>query len=113
MAEKPKKYETLFVLHPDQAGKAKEYVERFKRVLETLGGQVTHVEEWGLRDLAYRIQKQGKGYYILMHFTALAAALNELERNLKLSEGVIRHITVRLEEQEAASPGKPEAAAAG
>lgn len=113
MAERPKKYETLFVLHPDQAGKAKEYIERFEKILETLGGKVTHVEEWGMRDLAYRIQKQSKGYYVLMHFWALVATLNELERNLKLSEGVIRHITVRLDDQEAEPAAKLESAAAG
>jgi len=93
------RYETVFVIHPDHAGKAKEFIERFKKIVEGLSAVVTHVEEWGIRDLAYRIQKQTKGYYTLMQYTAPPDAVAELDRNLKLSEGVIRHLTVRVEEE--------------
>jgi small subunit ribosomal protein S6 len=100
------RYETVFILHPEQAPRAKEFIERFKGILEGLGGVAAHVEEWGIRDLAYRIQKQSKGHYTLMQYTAPPNAVAELDRNLKLSEGVIRHLTVRVEEDSAASkPG--------
>lgn len=102
------RYETVFILHPEQSAKAKEFIERFKRILEGLGGVGAHVEEWGLRDLAYRIQKQSKGYYTLMQYMAPPNAVAELDRNLKLSEGVIRHLTVRVEEDSAASKPEPE-----
>lgn len=100
------RYETMFVIHPEHAGKAKEFIDRFKKIIEGLNGSVTHVEEWGMRELAYRIEKQTKGYYNLMQFTAPPNAVAELDRNLKLSEGVIRHLTVRREEETPATkPG--------
>lgn len=92
-------YETVFIVHPDQGGRAKEFIEPFKKLIEGLGATETHVEEWGMRDLAYRIQKQGKGYYTLLRYRASASVVGELERNLKLSEGVLRYLSVRLEEE--------------
>jgi small subunit ribosomal protein S6 len=56
-------YETLFVVHPEKGPRMKEFIERFKKVVEGQEGTVAHVDEWGLRDLAYRIDKQAKGFY--------------------------------------------------
>lgn len=75
----------------------KEFIERFKKVIEGQQGTVTHVDEWGSRDLAYRIQKQSRGYYTLMRYNASGAAVEELERNLKLTDGILRYLTVRAE----------------
>jgi small subunit ribosomal protein S6 len=105
------RYETVFVLHLDHAGKAKEFIDRFTKIIEGFNGVVTHIEEWGSRELAYHIQKQSKGYYSLMQFTAPPTAVAELDRNLKLSEGVIRHLTVRLEDETPATTLEPEARA--
>ncbi|MGH7831204.1 MAG: 30S ribosomal protein S6 [Candidatus Binatia bacterium] len=99
-------YETIFIVHPDQAGKAKEMTDTFKKLIEGLGATATQVEEWGMRDLAYRIRKQSRGYYNLLRYRAPAKAVEELERNLKLSEGVIRYLTVRLEE-DVSAPAAP------
>ena len=92
-------YETLFVVHPEKGPRIKEFVERFKKVVEGQEGTLAHVEEWGLRDLAYRIQKQGKGYYTLLRYQSSARAVEELERNLKLTDGVLRYLTVRSDEE--------------
>lgn len=92
-------YETLFVVHPDQGGKMKEWIDKFKRVIEGLDGKVSQVEEWGLRDLAYPIEKQAKGYYTLIQYSSSARTVEELERNMKLTDGLLRYITVRLEEE--------------
>lgn len=97
-------YETLFILHPDQGGRAKEFIDRFKKVIEQMGGTTSHVDEWGLRDLAYRVRKQTKGYYTLLQYRSSARVVEELERNMKLSDGVLRYLTVRLEENEKAIP---------
>jgi small subunit ribosomal protein S6 len=102
------RYETVFVLHPEQAARAKEFIERCRKIVEELGGAMAHVEEWGIRELAYRIQKQSKGYYSLLQYTAPPNAVTELDRNLKISEGVIRHLTVRVEEESATSKPEPE-----
>ena len=98
-------YETLFVVHPEKGPRMKEFIERFKKVIEGQAGTVSHVEEWGLRDLAYRIEKQGKGLYALLQYRSSARAVEELERNLKLTDGILRYLTVRAEEESAPAAG--------
>ena len=88
-------YETLFVVHPEKGPRMKEFIERFKKVIEGQDGSVTHVDEWGARDLAYRIEKQARGYYTLIRYNATGRAVDELERNLKLTDGILRYLTVR------------------
>ncbi len=90
-------YETLYIVRPDQGGRVKEFIDRFKKVIDALGGTISRVEEWGLRDLAYRIQKQAKGYYILLQYQSSGHAVEELERNMKLTDEVLRCLTVRLD----------------
>lgn len=97
-------YETIFIVHPDKGGTVKEYIDRFKKLVEEQGGTVSHLEEWGLRDLAYRIQKQTKGYYTLLQYRSTARAVEELERTMKLSDGVLRYLTVRVDESAQAAP---------
>lgn len=92
-------YETLFIIHPEKGGRVKEFIDRFKKVVEGLDGVVAHVEEWGLKDLAYRIEKQGKGFYTLLRYRSSSRAVEELERNLKLTDDVLRYLTVRLDEE--------------
>jgi len=91
-------YETLFVVHPEKGLRMKEFVEKFKKVVEGQAGTVSQVDEWGSRDLAYKIEKQSKGYYTLMRYHASGRAVEELERNLKLTDGILRYLTVRVEE---------------
>ena len=88
-------YETLFVVHPEKGTRVKEFIERFRKVIEAQEGVVSQVEEWGLRDLAYRINKQGKGYYTLLQYRSSGRAVEELERNLRLTDGILRYLTVR------------------
>lgn len=105
-------YETMFIVHPDHGGRLKEYVDSYKKIVETLGGSFDHVEEWGIRDLAYPIQKQTKGFYSLLRYHSTAGAVEELERTMKLSDGVLRYLTVRLEEgaEQAPRPAAKETA---
>lgn len=107
-------YETLFVVHPEKGARMKEFIERFKKVIEGQQGTVAHVDEWGSRDLAYRIQKQSRGYYTLMRYNASGAAVEELERNLKLTDGILRYLTVRAEaDSPTASPSASPSATRG
>src|SRR2546427_1722496 len=94
----------MFILHPERGGAVKEYIERLKKIVEERGGTVAHLEEWGLRDLAYRIQKQMKGYYTLLQYRSTARVVEELERTLKLSDGVLRYLTIRVDESAQAIP---------
>ena len=96
-------YETLFVVHPERGTRIKEFVERFKKVIEGQSGTLAHVDEWGMRDLAYRVDKQSKGHYVLLTYNASGRAVEELERNLKLTDGILRYLTVRAQETVSAS----------
>lgn len=93
-------YETLFILRPEQGPKAKEFIAKFTKVVEDRQGTVSYVEEWGNRELAYPIEKHSRGNYSLLRYRAPAGTVEELERTMKLSEGVMRCMTVRLEEEE-------------
>jgi len=92
-------YETMFVVHPEKGTRIKELIDRFKKVVEGQNGSVSHVDEWGLRDLAYRIEKQSKGFYVLLQYQSPARAVEELERNLRLTDDILRYLTVRVEEE--------------
>jgi small subunit ribosomal protein S6 len=101
-------YETLFVVHPEKGPRMKEFIERFKKVIEGQEGTVTHVDEWGARDLAYRIEKQARGFYTLLRYNATGKAVDELERNLKLTDGILRYLTVRADpDTPTVSPSAP------
>lgn len=91
-----REYETLFVQHPEVTeARCQEVNTRVRNIIEEQGGRVLSFEPWGIREIAYPIQKQKKGYYVLVRYQATPAAVNELERNLKLLEEVIRFLTVR------------------
>jgi small subunit ribosomal protein S6 len=70
------------------------------KILEENGGKVTKDEYWGLKSLAYRIKKNRKGHYSLMNIDAPAAALTEMERNMRLHEDVLRYMSIRVDEHE-------------
>ena len=100
-------YETMFLVHPEKGARIKEYVDKFKKVIEGQAGSVSQVEEWGMRDLAYRIQKQGKGFYTLLRYQATGRAVEELERNLRLTDGILRYLTVCAQETQSPSAVAP------
>jgi small subunit ribosomal protein S6 len=91
-------YEAMIAYHPDtgEAG-LKELLDRAKQVIGTSGGEVSQVVEWGLRDLAYRIEKQRRGLYYVIEFKGTGATVAELERNLRISDRVLRYITVQVD----------------
>ncbi|HXG17879.1 MAG TPA: 30S ribosomal protein S6 [Methylomirabilota bacterium] len=88
-------YETLCVFHPElPESRVKELAAWMQKLVENGQGSVLKVEEWGMRDLSYRIKKQRRGYFVRLEYDAEPAALKELERNLRLSEDVLRFISV-------------------
>jgi small subunit ribosomal protein S6 len=91
-------YETVFIVRPDLTeAQVKDMTDKFAKVIKDQGGKVTKTENWGLRTLAYRINKNRKGHYVLIEADAPGAAVIELERLLRLEEDVVRSLTVRLE----------------
>jgi small subunit ribosomal protein S6 len=91
-------YETVFMTRQDLAeNQVKDLTDAFVKILTDNGGKVLKVEQWGLRNLAYRINKNKKAHYALIESDASAEAVIELERNMRLNEDVLRSLTVRRE----------------
>jgi len=94
-----RKYESLFILRPDlEESKRVELIEKFKSIVNA-DGEIGTVEEWGMRKLAYEIEKFREGYYILFNFKANTTLPAELERNFKISEEVVRYVVINREEK--------------
>ena len=90
------KYEVVYIIDPaveDEARKA--LIARFNDLIAGNGGTVDKVEEWGKKRLAYAIDYKTEGYYVLVNFQAEAELPKELERNLQISDSVIRYLVIR------------------
>jgi small subunit ribosomal protein S6 len=95
-------YESVFIARQDATPQqVVALAEQLAQLIAAQGGKVTKTEQWGLRNLAYRIQKNRKGHYVLMNIDAPAAAVHEMERTLRINEDVLRYMTIRVEEPEA------------
>jgi small subunit ribosomal protein S6 len=91
-------YENVFIARQDLSGtQAEALADQFTTILTENGGTVAKREYWGLRTLGFRIKKNRKGHYILLNLDAPAAAVQEMERNMRLHEDVLRHLTVRVD----------------
>jgi small subunit ribosomal protein S6 len=94
-------YECVFIARQDiSAPQVEALTTAFSDIIVKDGGKVTKTEQWGLRNLAYRIKKNKKGHYVLFNIDAPAAAINEMERNMRLHEDILRFMTVKVEELE-------------
>jgi small subunit ribosomal protein S6 len=94
-------YEHVFLARQDLSQQQVDaLVEQYKGVIEANGGTVGRVENWGLKSLTYRVKKNRKAYYTLMDLNAPSAALNEMERQMGLSEDVLRFLTIKVEKHE-------------
>ncbi|NIP82311.1 MAG: 30S ribosomal protein S6 [Gemmatimonadetes bacterium] len=99
-----REYEIVYIFDPvlteDQVN---EKLEKFHQHITDGGGEITAVDHWGKRQLAYPINKKTSGYYVVVQFTAEASSLPELERTLKLDDDLVRYLIVL-------SEGEPTAA---
>jgi small subunit ribosomal protein S6 len=94
-------YENVFIARQDiSATQADALAETYSNVIAEHGGKVTKKENWGLRNIAYRIKKNRKGHYVLLNIDAPPAAVQEMERQMRISEDVLRYLTTRVEELE-------------
>lgn len=89
-------YETVFILTPVLSDvQMKETVDKFKGILEQEGAKIVNEENWGLRKLAYPIQKKSTGFYQLVEFDADSQVIDKLELNFRRDERVIRFLTFK------------------
>lgn len=94
-----REYETIFILRPDTANDGVSSVNtRLRGILDQMGGKVLKVDNWGKRKLAYEIRKQLKGIYLYWRYLATSGVVEELERNLRMLDSVIRYYTVKVDE---------------
>ncbi|MCE2483591.1 MAG: 30S ribosomal protein S6 [Alphaproteobacteria bacterium] len=91
-------YESVFVVRQDvSAQHVESLAERYGEMIRENGGEVAKTEYWGLRNLAYRVKKNRKGHYTMFNIDGPPAAVAELERNMRLSEDVLRYLTIRVD----------------
>src|SRR4030066_408888 len=91
-------YETVFIVTPVLSeAQMKEAVMKFKSLIKDDGGTVVHEEDWGLRKLAYPIQKKSTGFYYLFEYEVAGEAIEKIEISLKRDEKVMRFLTVSLD----------------
>ena len=92
-------YEHVIITRPDiSSNQVEELVADTIRKFENLGAKAGKTEYWGLRNLAYRVQKNRKAHYSLIEIDAPAAAVHEIERQHRINEDILRYMTVRVEE---------------
>ncbi len=93
-------YEELFIIRPDATEEeVAPLIEQLKSIITHDGGTLDKQENWGVRRLAYKLQKHSEGQYILLVFTAQASTVHELERRLRVNDMVLKFITVRIDEK--------------
>jgi len=94
-------YEHVFLTRQDaSAQQVEELSAQFKGVIEQMGGKVTKTEQWGVKSLSYRLYKNRKAHFTMFNVDAPPAALGEVERQQRLSEDVLRYLTIRVDELE-------------
>ena len=93
-------YEELFILKPDATEEeVDQVVEQIQQVITSQGGSAEKVDKWGVRKLAYSIQKQKEGFYVLVQFSSVPETVKEIERRLRVSDAVLKFLTVRIDEK--------------
>jgi small subunit ribosomal protein S6 len=92
-------YESVLIARQDiSAGQVDTLADEMEKIITDNGGSVARREYWGLRSLTYRMKKNRKGHYVMFNLDAPSDAVQEMERNLRLHEDVLRYMTIRLDE---------------
>ena len=91
-------YEVVFLVHPDQSEQVPAMIERYRSGIESKGGTIHRLEDWGRRQLAYPINKIHKAHYVLMNIECDNEALEELESAFRFNDAVLRNMVIRRDE---------------
>ncbi|MCP4355816.1 MAG: 30S ribosomal protein S6 [Proteobacteria bacterium] len=92
-------YENVMIIRPDLTSQQAEAIgKKFAEVVDANGGKMIKTENWKLRTLAYRIKKHKKGHYIMLGFEGTGDTVNELERQQKFADDLLRFLTIKVEE---------------
>jgi small subunit ribosomal protein S6 len=94
------RYDLIFIIQSDvPKDEIDNVIDRYKGIVTSLKGTIVKAEKWGVRRLAYKIEKQGRGFYVLLDFVGDSPVIRELERNLKFDDKVLRYQTVKRADQ--------------
>ena len=88
-------YEVVFMVHPDQSEQVPAMIERYRSMVESDGGSIHRLEDWGRRQLAYPIHKVHKAHYVLMNVECTHVSLDGMTSAFKFNDAVIRHLVIR------------------
>lgn len=91
-------YEIVFLVHPDQSEQVPGMIERYTSTIQSSGGTVHRLEDWGRRQLAYSINKIHKAHYVLLNVECTEEALEELTTNFRYNDAVLRNLVIRQDE---------------
>ena len=89
-------YEIIFLVHPDNSAKVKGMIEKYQAIVTSGGGQVSRVEDWGRRQLAYPIKKVHKAHYVLMNVTTQKDVVAKIHELLKYNDSVLRELILQV-----------------
>ena len=91
-------YECVYIARQElTAAQAEQLSKDLTKIVSSNSGEIKSQEYWGLRNLAYKIRKNRKGHYTMFHIDAPASAIEELERNMRLNEDILRYLTVKID----------------
>ncbi len=93
-----KHYEVVFLVHPDQSEQVPAMIERYRSTIESQGGAIHRLEDWGRRQLAYPINKVHKAHYVLMNVECPTEAMQEIESAFRFNDAVIRNLILTTKE---------------
>lgn len=89
-------YEIVFLVHPDQSDQVQGMISRYKTMITDNNGKIHRLEDWGRRQLAYPINKIHKAHYVLMNIECGQEALDELQKNFRFNDAIIRNLVLNL-----------------
>ncbi len=89
-------YEIVFLVHPDQSEQVPAMVDRYKSIIESNGGKIHRLEDWGRRQMAYSINKIHKAHYVLMNIECGSEELAELESMFRFNDAVLRNMVIKM-----------------
>ena len=88
-------YEVVFLVHPDQSDQVPAMVERYRGIIESKGGVIHRLEDWGRRQLAYPINKIHKAHYVLLNIECGREEMEELESSFRFNDAVLRNLVIK------------------
>jgi small subunit ribosomal protein S6 len=93
-----REYETIYIVRPNMSNEGvAEVNERVRNIIENMGGKIIKVDNWGKRRLAYEVKKERKGIYLYWLYLATRGVVEEIERNMRMLDSVIRYLTVKVD----------------